>query len=48
MYIRSVPPEKVDLQGLVEWLLLEFQSLEQAFAEQEEELLKIKEKQNAL
>lgn len=47
MYIRSTPPAGMSLEGLVEWLLLEFQSLEKAFAEQEEELGKIKEKQDA-
>lgn len=48
MYIRGVPPAQVDMQSLVEWLLLEFQSLEAAFAEQQVELEKLKEQQNAV
>lgn len=48
MYTRGVPPSDVTLEGLVKWLLIEFEALEQAFAEQEEELQKIKEIQNAL
>lgn len=48
MYIRSLPPSGVTLEGLVEWLVLELHALEVAFTEQEEELQRIKEKQNAL
>lgn len=48
MYIRSVPPDNVDLEGLVQWLLLEFHALESAFQEQELELQKIKEKQDGI
>lgn len=47
MYIRSVPPAGVSLEGLVEWLLIEFQSLEAALEEQNLELQKLKETQNA-
>lgn len=48
MYIRSVPPSNLTMEGLVEWLLLEFQALEGALSEQEEEVRKLKEIQNAL
>lgn len=48
MYIRSIPPSGLSLEGLVEWLRLEFQSLESALAEQDEELRKVKERQDAL
>lgn len=48
MYIRGTPPSNVDLQGLVEWLLLEFEALEVAFEEQRLELERVKEQQNAV
>lgn len=48
MYIRTVPPAGLNLEGLVQWLLIEFQSLEMALEEQEVEIQKLKEFQNAV
>lgn len=47
MYIRSVPPDQATLEGLIQWLLIEFQALEIALEEQNTELQRLKENQNA-
>lgn len=48
MYVRGVPPAGVTLESLVQWLLIEFQSLEAALEEQNAEIEKLKENQDAI
>lgn len=48
MYIRSIPPAGVSVEELVQWLLIEFQAVEVALEEQDLEIQRLKEIQNAV